>query len=32
MVAADGLIELAEEVETVAKGDAVDFLPFSEVM
>ncbi len=32
MVASDGLIELGEEVESVAKGDGVDVLPFSEVM
>ena len=32
MVAADGLIELDEELTTVRQGDLVDFLPFNEVM
>jgi molybdopterin molybdotransferase len=32
MVAADGLVELAEEVSCVAEGDMVDFLPFREVL
>jgi molybdopterin molybdotransferase len=32
MVFADGLVELDEERETVKAGDAVDFLPFAEVM
>lgn len=32
MVAADGLVVLAEEVEAVAVGDPVDFLPFAEVL
>ncbi|MBL6946100.1 MAG: molybdopterin molybdotransferase MoeA [Rhodospirillales bacterium] len=31
MVAADGLVELPEHVETVQEGDMVDFLPFSEM-
>ncbi|MBT6137574.1 MAG: molybdopterin molybdotransferase MoeA [Rhodospirillaceae bacterium] len=31
MVAADGLVELAEDITTVAEGDMVDYLPFSEV-
>ncbi|NNG05578.1 MAG: molybdopterin molybdotransferase MoeA, partial [Inquilinus sp.] len=31
MVAADGLVELAETVTEVAPGDSVPFLPFSEV-
>lgn len=31
MVAADGLVELAEEVQRVNEGALVDFLPFSEV-
>ncbi len=31
MVVADGLVELPEHLETVRKGDMVDFLPFSEV-
>ena len=31
MVAADGLVELSEEIMHVKKGDMVDFLPFSEV-
>lgn len=32
MVAADGLVELAEHMETVAEGSLVDFLPFAEVL
>ena len=32
MVAADGLVELAEDVSHVAEGDMVDFLPFREVL
>lgn len=32
MVAADGLVELSEEIMHVKKGDMVDFLPFSEVI
>ena len=32
MVAADGLVELPEDVETVSIGDHVSYLPFSEVM
>ena len=32
MVAANGLVELAEEVTGVEEGSTVDFLPFSEVM
>ncbi len=32
MVAADGLVQLGEEVENVVEGDLVDFLSFSEVM
>jgi molybdopterin molybdotransferase len=32
MVAADGLVELDEDVTRVDPGDMVDFLPFSEVM
>ncbi len=32
MVAADGLVELAEHIEEVAPGDMVDFLPFNEVL
>ena len=31
MVGADGLIELGEDVESVAEGDTVRFLPFNEV-
>jgi molybdopterin molybdotransferase len=31
MVEADGLVELGEEVTTVAPGELVEFLPFSEV-
>jgi len=31
MVAADGLVELAEDCGSVTAGDLVDFLPFSEV-
>jgi len=31
MVAADGLVELGEEITHVQKGDMVDFLPFNEV-
>lgn len=31
MVEADGLVELPEEVERVAPGDMVEFLPFNEV-
>jgi molybdopterin molybdotransferase len=31
MVAADGLVELAEELTKVEPGDMVDFLPFNEV-
>jgi len=32
MAAADGLVELPEDVKRVSPGDAVDFLPFSEVL
>ncbi len=32
LVDADGLVELGEDVETIQTGEAVDFLPFSEVM
>ncbi len=32
MVAADGLVELTEEVSHVSEGDMVDFLPFREVL
>jgi len=32
MVAADGLVELPEHVETVSDGALVDFLPFAEVL
>ncbi|NQV55710.1 MAG: molybdopterin molybdotransferase MoeA [Rhodospirillales bacterium] len=32
MVAADGLVELAEDLTQIRKGALVDFLPFSEVM
>ena len=31
MVAADGLVELPEDIESVAPGDMVQFLPFNEV-
>ena len=31
MVAADGLVELPEDIESVAPGDVVQFLPFNEV-
>ena len=31
MVAADGLVELPDALETVNEGDLVDFLPFAEV-
>lgn len=31
MVGADGLVELGEDVESVAEGDTVMFLPFNEV-
>jgi len=31
MVEADGLVELAEDIEASEKGVLVDFLPFSEV-
>ncbi len=31
MVAADGLVELSEDIDSVASGDVVQFLPFSEV-
>jgi len=31
MVGADGLVELPEDVETVTPGDAVSYLPFSEL-
>jgi molybdopterin molybdotransferase len=31
MVAADGLVELPESLETVKEGDVVDFLPFAEL-
>lgn len=31
MVEADGLVELAEDIEALEKGAIVDFLPFSEV-
>jgi len=31
LTAADGLIELAEETTTVAQGDAVHFIPFTEL-
>ena len=31
MVAADGLVELSEDIESVAPGDVVQFLPFNEV-
>jgi len=31
MVGADGLLELGEDVETVAEGDTVSYLPFDEV-
>ena len=31
MVAADGLVELSEDIESVASGDVVQFLPFNEV-
>lgn len=31
MVGADGLVELAEDVETVSEGDTVMYLPFNEV-
>ena len=31
MVAADGLVELPEDVESIAPGDLVQFLPFNEV-
>ena len=32
MVEADGLVELPEDMSTLAKGATVDFLPFSEMM
>jgi len=32
MTAADGLVEIAEEVSTVSEGDLIEFLPFNEVM
>jgi len=32
LVAADGLVELPEEMTQLTKGEAVDFLPFNEVM
>jgi molybdopterin molybdotransferase len=32
MAESDGLVEIADEVKEVKKGDLVDFLPFSEVM
>ena len=32
MVETDGLIELAEDVTHVRRGDLVDFLPYSELM
>ena len=31
MVAADGLVELPEDIESVSPGDVVQFLPFNEV-
>jgi len=32
MTEADGLVELTEEMETIEPGQAVDFLPFSELL
>lgn len=32
LVAADGLVELPEDLTQLTKGEAVDFLPFNEVM
>ena len=31
MAGADGLLELGEDVETIAEGDTVMYLPFNEV-
>ena len=31
MVAADGLVELPEDIDSIASGDVVQFLPFNEV-
>jgi len=31
MVASDGLVQLEEDIETISAGDAISFLPFSEV-
>ena len=32
MTEADGLVELTEEMETIAPGQSVDFIPFSELL
>ncbi|MSO84554.1 MAG: molybdopterin molybdenumtransferase MoeA [Rhodospirillales bacterium] len=32
MTEADGLVELTEEIETLAPGQSVDFIPFSELL